>query len=601
MRLIKNDSQYNEQWPRAVVSYQRIYGIAEPARLKRLANDGSLSPQLPAGTPFGLVGTSSLYKRESYPQGAVPSDGVTAGHVGSDRSGYRGLGQFNGSENHYFNNWINQGADSGVYSNDDIHAIRILAMEPTTDRRNGPKAGRLFRNAANERLRILGEIPVRKFHSGDRDQPLDPDGNPDTSFLAKIPADTPFTFQTLDKDGMVLNMAQTWHQLRPGEIRHDCGGCHAHSQKPTLFSDTQAARPDYQVFDLTATTPLLTSKARDETKMKWDARGETGLRQTAGVTNVEYHRDVQPILRKSCITCHTAEDGREPAGNLNLDADRESIREERWGNLPGTFARLARDGKAQFGYKPISDRYIGPVWRGHQASRYVRMFESRRSLLTWKIHGRRTDGWTNDDFPTELKPGDATTLHWKGKPVENNAANRDIADLDFTGSSMPPPAAVAGNYAGPDGKPIKVQSLTDEDRRTLVRWIDLGCPIDLDFDANLPQERGFGWMLDETRPTLTLTIPTAGKNSEATRLLIGMTDYYSGLDLETFRVIADFPLDGAAPGENLSPRFQVVNPGVWEYQLAQRTTKLSGGTLTVSVRDRQGNETRIVRSFRRMP
>ena len=54
-----------------------------------------------------------------------------------------------------------------------------------------------------------------------------------------------WTFQTLDKNGMVLNMAQTWHQVRPGEIRNDCGGCHAHSQKPTLFENTAAARPDY--------------------------------------------------------------------------------------------------------------------------------------------------------------------------------------------------------------------------------------------------------------------------------------------------------------------------------------------------------------------
>ena len=50
---------------------------------------------------------------------------------------------------------------------------------------------------------------------------------------------------------MVLNFAQTWHQLRPGEIRNDCGGCHAHSQKPTLFKDTAAAKPDYAIFDLT--------------------------------------------------------------------------------------------------------------------------------------------------------------------------------------------------------------------------------------------------------------------------------------------------------------------------------------------------------------
>ncbi len=55
------------------------------------------------------------------------------------------------------------------------------------------------------------------------------------SFLAKIPADVAFTFQTIDKDGMVLNMTQTWHQVRPGEIRNNCGGCHAHSQLPTPF------------------------------------------------------------------------------------------------------------------------------------------------------------------------------------------------------------------------------------------------------------------------------------------------------------------------------------------------------------------------------
>ena len=150
-------------------------------------------------------------------------------------------------------------------------------MEPTTDRQRGPKSGRTFRSHANERLRILGEIPVRKFpqasisndpqnHKGQGGQPVDPDGNPDTSFLAKIPADVAFTFQTLDRDGMVLNMAQTWHQLRPGEIRNDCGGCHAHSQKPTLFQDTAAARPDYRIFDLTESTPLVTTRPNDQSR-----------------------------------------------------------------------------------------------------------------------------------------------------------------------------------------------------------------------------------------------------------------------------------------------------------------------------------------------
>ena len=54
---------------------------------------------------------------------------------------------------------------------------------------------------------------------------------------------------------------------------------------------------------------------------------------------------------------------------------------------------------------------------------------------------------------------------------------------------MPPPEAVAGTYVGPDGKKIKVAPLTDEDRLTIVRWIDLGCPIDLDYDPANPRAR----------------------------------------------------------------------------------------------------------------
>src|SRR6185437_8111022 len=149
-------------------------------------------------------------------------------------------------------------------------------MEPTSDRREGPRNGRRFYNHASERLRILGEIPLRKIQGGK--EPRDPDGNPDTSFLARIPADTAFTFQTIDRNGMVLNMAQTWHQVRPGEVRTDCGGCHAHSQLPTPFEKTAAARPDYQVFDLTKDTPLVTSKEHDQSGRRWDVGGETGLR-----------------------------------------------------------------------------------------------------------------------------------------------------------------------------------------------------------------------------------------------------------------------------------------------------------------------------------
>src|SRR5262249_40690198 len=70
MLLIKNNPNYNEQWPRALVPYQRIYGVDGPRHLPTLQNDGKRSKHLPEGTPFGLVGSSSLYKRESYPGGS---------------------------------------------------------------------------------------------------------------------------------------------------------------------------------------------------------------------------------------------------------------------------------------------------------------------------------------------------------------------------------------------------------------------------------------------------------------------------------------------------------------------------------------------------
>jgi hypothetical protein len=577
MLLIKNDPKYNEQWPRAVVPYSRIHGVKEPKQLPVLANDGKLSPHLPAGTPFGLVGTASFYKRESYPNGVVKPGTVTATFAGgNDATGYADLDPFNTTADGVSSNWFNQGADAGRYSNADIHAVRILAMEPTTDRNKGPNSGRTFRSHANERLRILGEIPLRKF--GKDGEPLDPDGNPDTSFLAKLPADVGFTFQTLDKRGMVLNMAQTWHQVRPGEMRTDCGGCHAHSQKPTDFKLTMAAKPDYAIFDLTEKTPLLTTKEKDESGRTWDAKGEAGLRYEAGVKNVEFWRDVKPILDRSCAACHT---GDKPAGNLVLD-DAKTVNLPDADDVPGTYYRLAMDYAGRFGHKPV----IG-AWRTQNASRYVRMFQSRRSLLVWKIYGERLDGWDNDDFPTETTPGDPRTLQLKGEPVANTPANRNRADLDFTGSVMPPPEAV---------KAGKVQPLTEEDRLTLVRWIDLGCPIDLTYDPENPAKPGFGWMLDDQRPTLAVAIPTAGANPSLERILVGMHDYGTGLNAESFEVVADFAVNGVPAGRNLAAKFTALAGGVWELKLSEPLS-LKSGTLKVSVKDRQGNVTRIERAF----
>ncbi len=577
MLLIKNDPNFHEQWPRALVPYKRIYGVDEPKRLTPLSNDGKQSPHLPEGSPFGLVGSSSLYKRESYPYGVVPKGSVTATFAGEkDPTGYRG--------HDTSHNWSVQGSDAGLYSNDDIHAIRVLQLEPTSETR--PRGGRSFYNHGKERMRILGEIPVRKFN-GDK-QPRDPDGNPDTSFLARVPADVAWTFQTLDKRGMVLNSAQTWHQVRPGEIRNDCGGCHAHSQKPTEFKDTAAAKKDYPLFDLTQRTPLLTTKDRDESKKKWDAKNETGLRFAKSVANVEYFRDVKPILERSCVACHTQKADR-PAGNLVLDDDSIVSAQNPAGlgfdfKVNGTYARLAADAAGKWGHKPLHRH----GWRDQSASRYIRQMQSRRSLLIWKVYGERLDGWENDDLPYETEPGNPASLRHKGKLVETTPHVREIAHIGYTGSVMPPRDAVRSG---------KVKPLTAEDRLTLVRWIDLGCPIDMDFDPKAPEQRGHGWMLDDQRPTLTLTDPRAGVNETLSRILVGMHDTDTGLDMDSFRVIADVEIDGIMAGQNLAKKFQSVALGVWELKLSGPMKQLVKGKLDVSVKDRQGNVSRIERTF----
>jgi len=539
--LIKNDPAWNEAWPRAVLPYSAVHGVAEPPELPWLPNDGSLHAELPAGTPYGLIGSSSVYKRESFP--------------GRGNANFGGLDPFNTSENEASSNWEAQGADAGKYTNADIWAIRIVALEPNTHRSYGPNEGSKYYNFANERHRILGEIPLRKFN-GSGQPILDPEGNPDTSFLAKVPADTPFTFQTLDRNGMVLNMAQTWHQVRPGETRYNCGGCHAHSQLPLDFEDTAAASSDYEILDLSKVTPLVSQ----------DANGQPDLNVLSlSVADVEFFRDIRPVLQRSCTSCHT-KNNPTPPGNLVLD-DLAN-----YGGLPGDYKRLADDQDADWGYKPVIT--FGPVWRQTNASRYIRMFQSRRSLLMWKLFGARLDGWTNADHPTESTPGDPSTL-----PA---GANRNNADIDFTGTMMPPP----GSGATP---------LTIDEKIMFARWIDLGCPIDT---AQGTAGDAYGWFLDDLKPTLTLSQPRRGASTASfTHLRFGLADANSGIDLDTLSVRATFTVAARAPGLELADLAESIGDGIYQIALEDPPGDTDEAHVYIEVADVQGNIARIDRKF----
>lgn len=468
---VVDDPTVNELWPRPLLPYAAIYGVPQPALEPFLPNDGTLHPTLPAGTPYAIVRSSSLCNRESFPGSWFAQTTIRAG-LHRD-----GLEPFN-SPDAANSNWGFQGSDTKIFRCEDIAAIRLVLQEPTT---YANKAWRVI--GANERMRVLGEIAVRKTNP-DGTPIIDSDGNADTSFSARIPADTPFTFQLLDSRGTMLTMAQTWHQARPGEVLTGCNGCHRHSGASTPWEPTAAAK----------VPPVdLLMPAHD----------------------VEYKRDIDPIITAKCVTCHTGDPAQAP-GQLAFP----STVYDRW-------ARLVEDTDGKFGIRPPAGQ---PSWRQLNRSRYVRVPVSNGSLLVWKLAGQRLDGWTNERWPG-VPPAGANPATWA----------LHMTDLDFEVGTV--------NHAA---------MVTPEELKKVITWIDLFAPFD-------SFEKG-QYFADENRPTLTAQLVDG-------RVVIGAADAYSGLDPPTLAVTVNgSPVTVDALGEG---RWR--GPAVTGATRVQATVKDRGG------------------------
>src|SRR5262249_10726652 len=118
------------------------------------------------------------------------------------------------------------------------------------------------------------------------------------------------------------------------------------------------------------------------------------------------HRDVKPILERSCVACHTSKSAK-PAGNLVLDDDQ--LREGR----PVTSSTLLRA-------------------KNRNSEPYVWPFRSRNSPLTWKLFGRRVDGFPKR-AASETRSPPRTPRAGEGGPWRG-----------FRGTSTPPRKAGAG-------------------------------------------------------------------------------------------------------------------------------------------------------------
>ena len=194
--------------------------------------------------------------------------------------------------------------------------------------------------------------------------------------------------------------------------------------------------------------------------------------------------------------------------------------------------------------------FIGP-----QQTRYIRGFQSRESLLAWKVLGARLDGRANDTR---------------------------AGDIDFT----------------PD--PAHESLLSWDEKATLIRWIDLGAPIDnCAWPGHPCGTPTWGWFEDDLRPTLWAS-PTVeeARSGPVSAITVAAYDLESGLAAGTLSVTFDVPIGGQPAGTNFAAGLSPANGATVAASLpASVDLAASGGTMTVAIADTAGHVTRIVRRY----
>jgi hypothetical protein len=230
--------------------------------------------------------------------------------------------------------------------------------------------------------------------------------------------------------------------------------------------------------------------------------------------------------------------------------------------LPRGYAQICVDGTGDL--HPVKPAHkAGYRERGMQSamSRLVRAFQSRRSPLVWALYGARLDGIDNDAFPHETVPGDDTSWSWKGAPLP--------APTDFHRKFN----HVAYLGKGP------AEGFSEDERMMVSRWVDLGCPIEL---------QPGGWHDDTQRPTLVIS-PSRGVHANVSTVVLGLHDINSGLNVGSLSVKANVALDGTRAGAELASRFVAIGDGRWVWELRRPLPPLADVKLTVRVADKAGN------------
>ncbi len=340
LRYVVQDStgEYSLLWPTPLLSWLERTGKARQSFKETVVAPNT---RIPRGLPFAEVGTSAIYNTDVRPYDC---------YLGS--TGDRPFSP--NAVNHNEEEALMQPIDGLRYVQDPNDFCKYLQPETVLAigvNLTGNKIDLGAMTSENyetdgtkkkESSEVLGVFSVLEENYND------------WSFMARIPANTPFDFHLFDATyGMKLVDVRSWHSLKPRERRTDCGGCHQHEAGTGIpFQGTEASRKP--AMDMTKTTRFIA----------YDPDCKPVLQATSAPTvpTPEWKADVWPGFNQHCSSCHHAAFSTDGAA---LDA-------------------LSYGGE-KAAYDMLRDR--------HQASSQM---GALGSPAFWAAYGERTDGRDND-------------------------------------------------------------------------------------------------------------------------------------------------------------------------------------------------------------
>ena len=186
-----------------------------------------------------------------------------------------------------FNRGTNDGQEVPVKGVDPIDSIAVIAARPTV-------VGEMNDFSANEfeKRALIGFAPVES----------------DGSFRIKVPANTPISWATMDKDGRAFVVKRTHLYVRPGEEFNRCVGCHedrhAGGPTPTNPNPLAALQPAHDL---------------NIPKSQWMI--------------INFENNIGPVVQAKCMSCHqqtiSGPDTTAAAGGLDLTFAPDTTMENR--------------------------------------------------------------------------------------------------------------------------------------------------------------------------------------------------------------------------------------------------------------------------------